>query len=65
MEWISQFDPLTYGVDAMRQVALRLSVPAQSLATLSLHPIATNLVIMVAFGVAFIVPAVWLFNKQD
>lgn len=65
MEWVSQLDPMTYGVDAMRQVALRASVPAQYLAALSLHPIVTNLTIMVGFGVAFIVPAVWLFNKQD
>jgi ABC-2 type transport system permease protein len=65
MEWISQLDPVTYGVDPMRQVALRESVPAQLLSSLSLHPIAIDVAILVGFGVLFIVPAVWLFNKQD
>jgi ABC-2 type transport system permease protein len=65
MEWLSKFDPVTYGVDPMRQVALRESVPAQLLSSLSLHPIAIDVAIIVGFGVLFIVPAVWLFNMQD
>jgi len=65
MTWLNRIDPVTYGVDPLRQVALRASVPAESLRALSLHPIATDIVIMVAIGVIFIIPAVWLFSKQD
>ena len=32
---------------------------------LRLHPITTDVVIMLGFGIAFLVPAVWLFSKQD
>lgn len=65
MEWLNRIDPVTYGVDPMRQIALRETVPAQFLSMLSLHPILTDLAVMVGFGVLFILPAVWLFSKQD
>ncbi len=65
MSVLSIIDPVTYGVDPLRQVALRESVPAQFLQTLSLHPIATDVVVMIGIGLVFIVPAIWLFSKQD
>jgi ABC-2 type transport system permease protein len=65
MSVLSRIDPVTYGVDPLRQVALRESVSAQLLQTLSLHPIAADIVVMVGIGLVFIVPAIWLFNKQD
>ncbi len=65
MEWLAKVNPVTYGVDPLRQVVLRASVPAQVLEVLRLHPIATDLAIMAGFGLLFIVPAVWLFSKQD
>ena len=65
MSVLSRIDPVTYGVDPLRQVALRESVPAQFLQTLSLHPIATDVVVMIGLGLVFIVPAIWLFSKQD
>jgi hypothetical protein len=65
MEWLARVDPVTYGVDPLRQVVLRESVPAKALEALSLYPIATNVAVMAAFGLAFLIPAVWLFSKQD
>jgi ABC-2 type transport system permease protein len=65
MDVLSTVDPVTYGVDPLRQVALRESVSQQVLQTLSLHPIATDVGVMVGLGVLFLVPAVWLFSKQD
>jgi ABC-2 type transport system permease protein len=65
MEWLSKVDPVTYGVDPLRQVALRESVPAMVLEALRLHPILTDVLVMAAFGLAFIVPAIWLFSKRD
>lgn len=65
LDWLARIDPMTYGVDPLRQVALRESVPAQFLQALSLYPIVTDVLIMVALGLAFIIPAVWLFSKQD
>jgi len=65
MDVLAKIDPVTYGVDPLRQVALRTSVPAEALQSLSLHPIATDIAIMAVIGLIFIVPAVWLFSKQD
>jgi ABC-2 type transport system permease protein len=65
MEWLARIDPVTYGVDTLRQVALRESIPATALETLRLYPIATDVLIMIGFGVLFISPAIWLFGRQD
>lgn len=65
MEWLSKVNPVTYGVDPLRQVALENSIPDQFMQMLALHPIATDVALMVAFGAIFIVPAVILFSKQD
>ncbi len=65
MEWLSKADPVTYGVDPLRQVILRESVPPMVLEMIRLHPIRTDVLIMLGFGLAFIVPAVWLFSRQD
>jgi ABC-2 type transport system permease protein len=65
MDVLSTVDPVTYGVDPLRQVALRESVSQQVLQTLSLHPIVTDVGVMVGLGLLFLVPAVWLFSKQD
>lgn len=65
MDILAKADPVTYGVDPLRQVALRSSVPVQALNALSLHPIAADLLIMAGFGLLFLIPGVWLFGKQD
>ncbi len=65
MEWLARINPVTYGVDSLRQVALRASIPAMFLEMLSLYPIVTDVLLMAAFGLVFIVPAVWLFSRQD
>jgi ABC-type transport system involved in multi-copper enzyme maturation permease subunit len=65
MEWLARVDPVTYGVDPLRQVVLRESVSSSALEMLRLYPITTDVLIMIGFGALFIVPAVWLFNRQD
>jgi len=65
MEVLARVNPVTYGVDPLRQVALRESLPQVFMDALRLHPITTDVVIMLGFGIAFLVPAVWLFSKQD
>ena len=65
LEWLSRIDPVTYGVDPLRQVALRRSVPAAVLAMIRLHPIGVDVAVMGVLGLLFLVPAVWLFSRQD
>jgi ABC-2 type transport system permease protein len=65
MTWLSRIDPVTYGVDSLRGAALADTVPAELLATLTIYPVATDVAIMAALAVAFVLPAVWLFGKQE
>ena len=65
MELLAKVNPVTYGVDPLRQVALREIIPATFIEAMRLHPIATDVAVMAAFGLVFLVPAVWLFSKRD
>jgi ABC-2 type transport system permease protein len=55
---IAQFNPVTYGVDAMRQVALGGQF-------VGLHPPVVDALVLAGFFVAFLVPAVILFSRQE
>ena len=57
----SQFNPVTYGIDALRQVMLGSAMPAG----LALHPATLDVLVLVVLFVAFLVPGVKLFAKQD
>ena len=65
MEALANVNPVSYGVDPLRQVALRGSVPEMFLEAMRLHPIAVDVAVMLAFVVIFLVPAIWLFSRQD
>ena len=65
LAWLSRLDPVTYGVDALRQQTLQHSVPAGLLGTLALHPIRTDVLVMLGLSIAFVIPAVWLFGRQE
>ena len=65
MSWLSRIDPVTYGVDSLRQQSLKGSLPGGLLSALALHPIATDVTIMFVLAIAFIVPAVWQFGRQE
>ena len=65
MTWLSRVDPVTYGVDSLRQEALRHSIPEGVLHALRLHPIAVDAAVLAGLGLAFLVPAVWLFSRQE
>ncbi|HEC24288.1 MAG TPA: ABC transporter [Chloroflexi bacterium] len=65
MEWLAKINPVTYGVDALRRMALQGTIPAQFLDMLILHPLWVDAAIMAGFGLVFLVPAVWLFSKAE
>jgi hypothetical protein len=44
---------------------LKSAVPTAALQAITLHPVATNVLVMMLFGLAFLVPGVWLFGRQD
>jgi ABC-2 type transport system permease protein len=57
---IGQINPMSYGVDAMRQSAI-----ATWPAALSLHAAGVDAVILAGFFALFLVPGVMLFGKQE
>jgi ABC-2 type transport system permease protein len=62
---LSTVDPLTYGVDALRRIALGATLPPQLLGEVVAHPLWLDLAILGGFGLALLIPAVWLFNLKD
>jgi len=58
---IARFIPVTYGVDALRQIML----PASVMANFRIAPVEVEVLVLAGFFVVFLVPAVALFSKQD
>jgi ABC-2 type transport system permease protein len=58
---VSQLNPVAYGIDAVRQVAIGRALPA----AMTLHTPVVDVAILCVLFVAFLAPGVLLFNKQD
>jgi ABC-2 type transport system permease protein len=62
---LTQLDPATYGIDPLRQIVLRTSLPQEALRSLTLYPLAIDLAILSAMWVVFISLSLWAFNRRD
>lgn len=65
MHLLATVDPVTYGVDPLRQIVLRGSISDSALSTVALYPLEVNALLMTGFALAFLIPGVWLFSKPD
>ncbi len=65
MRVLAAADPVTYGVDPLRSIMLVSSVSSAALQAVRLHPVLINVLVMLAFSLAFLIPGVWLFARQD
>jgi len=67
MEVISKVNPLTYGVDAIRQVFLGTGNPAAIGVTVFGHTmsILDDIMVVAALGLVLMSAAVWSFNRSD
>ncbi|MBN1368742.1 MAG: ABC transporter permease [Dehalococcoidaceae bacterium] len=67
MELISKVNPLTYGVDAIRQVFLGADVSATIGVTVFGHTMTVldDIIIVAALGLVLMSAAVWSFNRSD
>ena len=61
---LSYINPLTYGVDAMRQIILGNQVASNILNGLSLHAISVDALFLVVFSAVMVSAAVFAFNKR-
>lgn len=64
MEVISKINPLTYGVDAFRQIILNGQIPAEAIKSVVLYPIHINVLFLILFSGVMIFAAVFAFNKK-
>ncbi len=64
MLWIAKINPLTYGVDAMRQIILSPQIPSQVLNKIVLFPIHIDLLFLLIFSIVMLFAAVLAFNKK-
>jgi ABC-2 type transport system permease protein len=67
LQVISTFNPLTYGVDAIRQIFLGSEAGAQLGVTVLGHTmtLAEEVVLISVFAVALLSVAAWAFNRQE
>ena len=65
MKYLSSISPLTYGVDAIRQILLSKQVNLDTLRGLSLHVVPIDVLFLLGFSVLMVGAAVTAFNKQD
>ncbi len=66
MEILSKIDPLTYGVDAFRQIILGQEAQVvETIKNISLNTPLIDGLILVAFFIIFIIPATLNFNKGE
>jgi ABC-2 type transport system permease protein len=73
LEVISKLNPLTYGVDAIRQLFLAGNVAAAggSVSTLGVNVMGHNMTILedmlvvLVLGVVLLLAAAWSFSKQE
>jgi len=61
---LSYINPLTYGVDAMRQIILGNQVASNILNGLSLHAISVDALFLVVFSAVMVSAAVFAFNNR-
>ena len=65
MSVLSNINPLTYGVDAFRQVILQGDVSREAAHNIFLYPLSVDALFLVAFSVAMVFAAVVAFNRKS
>lgn len=64
MKFLSAINPLTYGVDSMRQLLLETEVPKSIVDKFVLHPIHTDVAFLLGISAMLIGAAVYAFNRN-
>ncbi|MBI5370172.1 ABC transporter permease [Candidatus Uhrbacteria bacterium] len=65
MSVLAHINPLTYGVDGMRQILLRPTLDAAVLSRIELYTLSTDVLFLVGFSVGMVSLAVWAFDKKS
>ncbi len=62
---LTQLDPATYGIDPLRQILLRTSMPEAAMRTITLYPLAVDLAVLCALWLVFTTLSLWAFSRRD
>ena len=65
MTVLSKINPLTYGVDALRQIILGPQVSAEVINSVALHSVSTNTLFLIVFSVIMVTIAVLTFDRNS
>jgi ABC-2 type transport system permease protein len=65
MKFLSTINPLSYGVDAMREMILRSQISQSEMAKIILHTPAENAIYLILFSVILVSAAVVAFNRRN
>ncbi len=65
MTIISKINPLTYGVDAFRQIILNTQIPPEIIKSIVLYPIHINALFLIVFSAVMISAAIFAFNRKS
>jgi ABC-2 type transport system permease protein len=65
MEVLSNLNPLTYGVDAFRQVMLHGDIPQGVARRIFLYPLPIDGLFLLGFSTVMVLAAVIAFNKRS
>ncbi len=66
-KWISvlsKINPLTYGIDALRQIILSSQISSEVIQSITLYPIHIDALFLIAFSAVMIIAAVYAFNRR-
>lgn len=62
---LSRINPLTYGVDAARQIILGNQVDPNVISKLVIHPVYVDALFLLVFSLIMVSISVWAFNRKD
>ena len=65
MTVLSKINPLTYGVDALRQIILGPQVSAEVINSVALHSVSTNTLFLIVFSLIMVTIAVLTFDRNS
>ncbi|MGB9837139.1 MAG: hypothetical protein ACPLRX_10410 [Candidatus Saccharicenans sp.] len=65
MRWLAAINPLSYGVDALRQVLLSRQVSGPALSQVSLHPVAADALFLMFFSAIVVFLAALAFYRRN
>lgn len=63
MEVLSKIDPLTYGVDPIRQIGLTTTLRSHGIQTFAVHTIGFDIMMLFIFGTILVGIAIVIFNR--